>query len=97
MRRNAACFVYLRDNCEMTWQRITTLEQVDALDDDLLVAGYRAGLRDQPDYTQTAQDYWHGFNNGQVDSGRAQISEEQRELARNTHEVFFQRIFGTSH
>lgn len=76
---------------------ITTLEEVDALDDDLLVAGYRAGLRDQPDYTQTAQAYWHGFNNGQVDSSRCEPSEEQRTLARNTHEVMFQRIFGTNH
>jgi hypothetical protein len=79
------------------WKKIVTLEQVDALDDDLVVAGYRAGLRNQPDHTQTSQDYWHGFNNGQVDSRRCEPSTEQRELARNTHEVMFQRIFGTSH
>jgi hypothetical protein len=81
----------------MMFKPITTLEEVDALDNDLLVAGYRAGLSDQPDYTQKSQAYWHGFNNGQVDSGRTQASEEQRLLAHNTFEVMFQRIFGTTH
>lgn len=77
--------------------RITTLEQVDALDDDLVVAGYRAGMRNQPDYTQTAQDYWHGFNNGQVDGKHAEPSAEQSELVHNIFPVMWQRIFGVSH
>lgn len=77
--------------------RITTLEQIDALDDDLVVAGYRAGRLNLPDYTQTSQDYWHGFNNGQVDGGHAKISAEQAELCHNVFPVMWQRIFGTSH
>lgn len=76
------------------FEKITTLAQVDALDDDLLVAGYRAGLNNQPDYTQKSQAYWHGFNNGQVDGKHAQASSEQMELARNTADVMWARIFG---
>lgn len=79
------------------WKPITTLEAVDALDDDLVVAGYRAGLSDTPDHTQTSQDYWHGFNNGQVDSRRCEPSIEQKILAHNTFQEMFRRIFGTSH
>lgn len=79
------------------FEKITTLEQVDAMDDDLLVAGYRAGLRNQPDYTQTNQAYWHGFNNGQVDGKHAPITAEQMELARNTADVMWVRIFRKFH
>lgn len=79
------------------FQKITTLEQVDALDDDLLVAGYLAGLGDKPDCTQKSQSYWHGFNNGQVDSGKAPACYEQRELAKNVCGTMLQRIFGITH
>jgi hypothetical protein len=78
------------------WKPITTQEELDALDGDLILAGYRAGLKDQPDYTQREQAYWHGYMNGQVDTGRMPISEEQRQLCRNTFKETFRQIFGTS-
>lgn len=61
---------------------VTTIAQLDALDDDLILAGYRAGLGFQEvNYTQKDQAYWHGYLNGQVDRGLAPISPEQQQLA----------------
>lgn len=74
------------------FKKITTLEQVDALDEELLVAGYRAGLSSQPDYTHKDQAYWHGYMNGQCDRGLMPLSEEQRELARNASKALWERI-----
>lgn len=62
---------------------ITTLEEYDAIDDDVCVAGYRAGLGfTEVNYTRKERDYWHGYMNGQVDSRRCAISGEQAALAR---------------
>lgn len=60
---------------------VTTLEELDALDPDLIVAGYRAGLDNAPDYSQGDRAYWHGFLNGQVDKGYLKPSPEQGVLA----------------
>ena len=65
----------------MAFKAITTLEQLEALDTNLCVSGYRAGLDQQPDYTQRDQAYWHGYLNGCVDGGHMQASAEQRQLA----------------
>ena len=65
----------------MAFKAITTLEQLEALDTNLCVSGYRAGIDQQPDYTQRDQAYWHGYLNGQVDGKHMQISDQQRELA----------------
>lgn len=67
----------------MTYKAITTKEQVDTLDQDLLVKGYLAGLHSAPNYTQKDQAYWHGYLNGQVDAGKLPASLEQHELARD--------------
>lgn len=61
---------------------VTTLAELDALDDDAILAGYRAALANTPDYTRREQAYWHGYLNGEVDRGRAPISTEQAQLAR---------------
>jgi hypothetical protein len=62
---------------------ITTLEELDALDGDAMLDGYRAGLGfAQINYMRKDQAYWHGYLNGQVDRGLAPISPEQRQLAR---------------
>lgn len=61
---------------------ITTVAEANALDDDAVLAGYRAGLGFmEVNYTRKDQAYWHGYLNGQVDRGDAPISTEQRELA----------------
>jgi hypothetical protein len=61
---------------------ITTLAQLNALDTDVVVEGYRAALHNTPDHTRREQAYWHGYLNGEVDAGRMPISKEQAELAR---------------
>ena len=61
---------------------ITTVKQLDALNIDLVVVGYRAGFKNTPNYTERDQAYWHGYLNGQVDGGFMQSSVEQQELAR---------------
>ena len=66
----------------MALQVIKTVEQLDALNSDLMVDGYRAGFANEPNYTQKDQGYWHGFLNGQVDGKHMLISPEQCELAR---------------
>lgn len=65
----------------MAHQPVSTLEELDALDEDLMVAGYRAGFANDPDYTQKDKAYWHGFMNGQVDKGFIRSSPEQHALA----------------
>jgi len=65
------------------FKAITTLEQLDELDSDAMLAGYQAGLNfTATDYTRKDQAYWHGYLNGQVDCKQMPISPEQCELAR---------------
>lgn len=61
---------------------ITTMQQLDSLDSDVIVEGYLAGCKDTPNYTRKEQAYWHGYMNGMVDYGRHPISVEQQQLAR---------------
>jgi hypothetical protein len=86
----------------MAFKPITSAAELDALDGDLIVAGCRAGLRDQPDYTQREQAYWHGYLNGQVDSRRMPTSAEQAQLARTLvgggyFKDMFGQLFGNTH
>lgn len=79
----------------MAFKPITTEADLDALDQDLIVAGYRAGFHNTPDYTQRDQAYWHGYMNGQVDGHHMPISREQEVLASNLIDTgYFRRIFG---
>lgn len=66
----------------MAHQPVTTLEELAALDQDLMVVGYYAGLSNEPDYSQQDKAYWHGFLNGQVDKGFIKSSPDQQQLAR---------------
>lgn len=64
----------------MAIKPITTAAELDALDTDDCVRGYMAGRKQQPDYTQRGQAYWHGYLNGCVDGGHMQPSAEQMAL-----------------
>lgn len=66
----------------MSIKTITTLEQLKSLDNSKIVAGYFAGFKSTPNYTEQDGAYWHGYMNGQVDGNHMPISDEQRELAR---------------
>lgn len=61
---------------------VTTMAELEALDEAAILAGYRAGSDNAPDYTRKDQAYWHGYLNAEVDRGRVPISLEQMELAR---------------
>lgn len=62
---------------------ITTLAELELLNEDDILTGYRAGIGFvDVNYTRKDQAYWHGYLNGQVDRGLAPISPEQCELAR---------------
>ena len=66
----------------MSFTPITTVKQLDSLNEETLVRGYLAGYNNTPNYTETDQAYWHGYLNGQCDGKHMPISEEQRALAR---------------
>jgi ribosome modulation factor len=52
------------------------------LDEDECLAGYRAGLDDEPEPgSDKSRSYLHGWRNGMADKGRLPISPEQREYA----------------
>lgn len=52
------------------------------LDEDECLAGYRAGLDDEPEPgNDKSRSYLHGWRNGMADKGRLPISPEQREYA----------------
>lgn len=85
----------------MNYDPISTLAQLDALDDDLILAGYRAGLGFKAvNHMEKDPAYWHGYRNGQVDCGLEPPSPQQSQLSREFVESgrgkeMFAEIFGT--
>ena len=76
---------------------VVEVGNLDALNQDEIVAGYLAGLGNMPDYTKRDQGYWHGYMNGQVDKGLMPISTEQQQLARAIYKETFAEIFSVRH
>lgn len=62
-------------------EEISTLAQLDALDQDAIVLGYRHGLREVADHTRTDQAYWHGYMNAHSDRN-GYSTPAQQQLAR---------------
>ena len=58
-----------------------TITDVDAMDQDEVMQGYLAGYSGEPKPTDS-RDKWHGWRNGMADSGRIEIDESQRSVAR---------------
>lgn len=62
---------------------VSSKNDLSVLDEDDMVAGYRAGLRgDTEPGSAFSRSYWHGWRNGMVDSKRAEIDYNQTMLAR---------------
>jgi hypothetical protein len=62
---------------------VTTLEELDSLDQAALLRGYSAGLKNDADFSEREKGYWHGYLNGLVDGKHsARPSEAQMKLAR---------------
>lgn len=63
-------------------QGITTIEELLSCNEAELLAGYRAGLRNEADFARLDRAYWHGYFNGLVDGKHMHPTREQRELVR---------------
>lgn len=63
-------------------QGVTTVIELQSLDETLMVQGYMAGRQNQCDFTQTDPAYHHGYLNGLVDGKHATLSPAQALLAR---------------
>lgn len=62
---------------------VSTLADLDTLDEAEILEGYRDGLANEPEPGgNRSRAYWHGWRNGMADRGIRQIDDAQRELAR---------------
>lgn len=64
------------------FQGVTTVIELQSLDEQLMVDGYWAGRENHLDATRTDPSYIHGYLNGLVDGGHARISSAQELLGR---------------
>lgn len=65
------------------FQPVATKTDLENLDDAEMVAGYLAGFNGESEPgSDKSSSYWHGWRNGMVDCGRAQIDAAQAQLAR---------------
>lgn len=65
----------------MTHEPITTIADLDTLDSDEIVEGYRDGRSGEPEPgNNRSRSYWHGWRNGMVDGGRLKLTPEMGAL-----------------
>ena len=68
---------------------VTTLADLDTLDDDEILEGYRDGRSGEPKPgNNRSRSYWHGWRNGAADGGHKPKDDAQAELAR----VYLERM-----
>ena len=61
---------------------VTTLEDLDSLDEAEILEGYLDGRAGDPEPGgNRSRSYWHGWRNGAADYGHRPIDAAQRELA----------------
>jgi hypothetical protein len=66
-----------------TWQPVTTLAELDALDKVEIAEGYYDGFADAPEPQpggNRSRAYWHGWCRGMEDTGRREPPPEHRRL-----------------
>jgi hypothetical protein len=62
---------------------ISNLADLDTLDTEELLEGYRDGFNNEPEPSgNRSRSYWHGWRNGMVDKGHRKGDAAQAELAR---------------
>lgn len=65
------------------FQKVDTLADLQNLNDDEILAGYRAGWSDAAEPgSDKSRSYWHGWRNAQIDLGRLPADNESGQLAR---------------
>ena len=63
------------------YKPVCTAKELESIDDAECVAGYLAGLADEPEpRNDKSRSYWHGWRNGMMDKGRLAIDEPARNL-----------------
>lgn len=68
----------------MIYIPIVRSEALEDIDNKEVVEGYIDGLKNEPEPKgNRSHSYWHGWCNGMVDGKHAQISDCQRQLARD--------------
>lgn len=71
----------MTDALEPYGEPVTTAEELDSLDSDDIVEGYRDGRANEPRPTgNRSKGYWHGWRNGQVDGHHAKSDPAMRLL-----------------
>jgi hypothetical protein len=66
---------------------ISTLEDLSLQDREEMAAGYRSGIRGEPEPgSNKSRAHWHGWRNGRVDGGYADKDAAQIELARRYYQ-----------
>jgi ribosome modulation factor len=64
------------------YQPLSSVRDLDVIDESECVAGYRAGLHGEPEPgNDKSKSYWHGWRNGMMDKGRMPIDAPARNLA----------------
>lgn len=77
---------------------VRTLADLDQLDPDDILAGYRAGLRGEPEPGNLhSRGYWHGWRNGRVDAGFAEKDVDQCHLVAEAHREMLGIGSGAAH
>jgi hypothetical protein len=67
----------------MRFEPIRTLADLDALDQDEIVAGYCEARRGDPEPGPNRnRAYWHGWRNAMIDMGELPTDDASRQLAR---------------
>lgn len=65
------------------FQPVRTKADLDFLDEDEIVEGYRAGFRGEPEPgSDKSRSYWHGWRNGAADTRRIPSDDAMTQLAR---------------
>ena len=63
------------------YQQVTTLAELDALDDDDVREGYFDGRAGEPEPSgNRSRSYWHGWRCGMMDARRLEIDPAHRKL-----------------
>ncbi len=61
---------------------VETAKDLESLEDDEILEGYRAGLRGAPEPgSDKSRSYWHGWRNGSSDGGHREHDSSQSKLA----------------
>jgi hypothetical protein len=62
---------------------VTTAADLDTLDTEEVIEGYRDGRHNEPCGDNRSRSYWHGWRNGRADGGHAELDYAQRVLAQD--------------